>query len=381
MKVTFLTVMPSPYVQDMFAHLAADDRFDLRVLYMEQEAPDTYWGEQAMPPYAKVLSGGWFGVSGARIHINPSARREIRMADADMVVVVGYIGLTNQLAMRMLTSRGKPWVFWGEVPGLHRRGRAGRLLRGMMQRPLYRAAGVAGVGSHAVAAYRDLLGDRATQCVLRNIPYHCGIDEFEVASHGRRASSDLRFLYCGQLIHRKGVDLLIQAFSRMIEEGVQATLTLTGEGPLKSQLRAALSPEVASRVTFTGFKPVCDLPEVFAENDVFVLPSRHDGWGVVVNQAVASRMPVIATSAVGAANDLVHESVNGFRVVPGDAHELEVAMRRFVTDRSLLESYRDASGWMAQRVSLTQAANDWYDFLTESLQAFQEFPKHQGRPK
>ncbi|MBR9803628.1 glycosyltransferase family 1 protein, partial [bacterium] len=49
MKVTFLTVMPSPYVQDLFAAMACDDRFDLRVLYMEQEAPDTYWGEQVMP--------------------------------------------------------------------------------------------------------------------------------------------------------------------------------------------------------------------------------------------------------------------------------------------------------------------------------------------
>lgn len=369
MKITFLTVMPSPYVQDLFARLAGDERFDLRVLYLEQEAPDTYWGEQQLPAYASVLPGRWIGFSGARVHVNPSVRRELRAGEPDVVVVVGYIGLTNQIAMRSLSAWGRPWVFWGEIPGLHQRGRVGARIRRVLQGPLKRAAGIAGVGSHAVAAYRGLLGDTAERCVLRNIPYHCQINDFRAASEQRQPSEEVRFLYCGQLIHRKGVDLLIQAFSRLAADGAPVTLTLAGEGPLRSELLARLTPSVAERVTFTGFQDVRDLPQVFAQSDVFVLPSRHDGWGVVVNQAVAARMPVITTTAVGAANDLVEEAGNGFRIAPDDVDALEGAMRRFVNDRSLIERFREHSARIAERISLEQAADDWYEFLQVSLQS------------
>ncbi len=367
MKVTFLTVMPSPYVQDLFAQMSADARFDLRVLYMEQVAPDTYWGEQAMPGYARVLAGRWLGVSGARVHCNPTARREVSAGKPDIVVVVGYIGLTNQLVMRSLVSQGKPWVFWGEIPGLHRRGWLGNRLRGALQRPLRHAAGIAGVGSHAVTAYRQLIGEAVGKRVFCNIPYHCRIDNFQSAAWRRTQGPDVRFLYCGQLIHRKGVDLLLQAFAGLVGAGLPVTLTLAGEGPLRSELTGNLPPEVAARVTFTGFQAVTALPALFAAHDAFILPSRHDGWGVVVNQAVASGMPVIVSSAVGASHDLVEPEANGFCVRPDDVEELQSAMRRLVDSRERMAAFGKRSADIAERISLRQGVEDWHHFLQGAI--------------
>ena len=200
--------MPSPYVQDLFAAMNNDPRIDLRVLYLEQVAPDTYWGEQQMPPYAKVLPGRWVGFRGARIHINPTVRRELANHCADLVVVVGYVGITNQIAMRYLTRKKRPWVFWGEIPGFQSRGWLGTKLRSLAQRSLKSTSGIAAVGSHAVRAYREIATKLNCSTIpIRNIPYHCDLSKYIEAANTRKQicptdSAPIRFLYCGQLIKR-----------------------------------------------------------------------------------------------------------------------------------------------------------------------------------
>jgi glycosyltransferase involved in cell wall biosynthesis len=359
--------MPSPYVQDLFARMAADGRLELQVLYLEQVAPDTYWGEQVMPEYAEVLPGKWYGVLGARIHWNPDIRRRIEQSDADLFVIVGYIGLTNQAAMRTLNRLNRPWVFWGEIPGLQQRGWLGNQLRAFLQRPLRKATGIAAVGTKAVHAYRKIVEPWNPQCRFANIPYHCRLDDFEAHGRSRAHSEAIRFLYCGQLIHRKGVDLLCEAFARLVTSGADVRLTFAGEGPLRVELQETMTPDVAARVTFTGFMAVDQLPEVFGAHDVFVLPSRHDGWGVVVNQAIAAGMPVIASTEVGAANDLVEEALNGFRVAPESANAIFQAMQQFVNKPEIVELFGRRSRELAGAITMDRAMDDWHNFFLSAL--------------
>ncbi|MBL4885648.1 MAG: glycosyltransferase family 4 protein [Planctomycetaceae bacterium] len=373
MKITFLTVMPSPYVQDLFAALNDDPRIDLRVLYMEQEAPDTHWGEQEMPSYAKVLPGRWIGFHGARIHINPTVRRELANHPADLVVVVGYVGITNQIAMRYLSRRNLPWVFWGEIPGFQSRGWFGSKLRSIAQRAMKSASGIAAVGSHAVRSYSEIVTKlKCSDIPIHNIPYHCNMSDYIEAAKTRKPSNStnsapIRFLYCGQLIKRKGVDLLIEAFTRLAEQEKDVRLTLAGEGPLHECLKASLPRDVAEKVTFLGFRPVNDLPEIFAESDIFILPSRHDGWGVVVNQAIAAGMPVIATDQVGAANDLVIPNENGFRIPAESSTAIYEAMNHFACHPESITKYAERSQQIAEIVSMDSAVNDWHCFFKSAL--------------
>lgn len=355
-------------MQDLFAAMASDSRIDLQVLYMEQVAPDTHWGVQEMPSYAQVLPGRWLGFSGARIHLNPTVRKELDQHDADLVVVVGYVGLTNQLAIRHLEKHNRRWAFWGEIPGLHKRGLLGSWLRKIAQRPLAKAAGIAAVGSHALKVYQLLTTGRAAkQQFFTNIPYHCDIGPFQAAASNRVEAKTVRFLYCGQLIHRKGVDLLCSAFTKLIDDGVNATLTLAGEGALRESLEASMSPMVRDKVKLHGFLPVTQLPEIFAMCDVFVIPSRHDGWGVVVNQAIAAGMPVIASEAVGAANDLIEIGVNGMVVTAGDANSLYSAMKDVCQSEDRRNRMSQASAEKAASLSLPAAVSDWVAFFNGCL--------------
>jgi glycosyltransferase involved in cell wall biosynthesis len=365
-KIAFLTVMPSPYVQDVFHALSQDRRCELSVYYLEQESDNTLWGEQPLPDYAQVLPGSWFYFGGGRIHYNTSVIHNLKKADADVYVVVGYPGLTNQTAMYWLACTRRPWIFWGEIPGMRSLGLVASGLRRVAQFPLRSAKAIAAVGSQAVAAYRELLGSSVP---VFNVPYHCATDEFTRAAEARNhmCRTEIRFLYCGQLIERKGVDILLNAFLKLRDRYPCVRLDLVGTGPLEEELRNRIPFDVLDAVTFHGFRPVADLPRIFATADVFVLPSRHDGWGVVVNQAVASRLPVITTTAVGAAHDLVTDGESGFVVAPDSSEALYTAMEPFAIDSEKARACGERSFEFTSRINVNRAVEDWIGVSTSIL--------------
>ena len=363
-QVTFLTVMPTPYTQDLFHAMTIDGRIRPRVFYMEMAAPDTYWGKVPLPDYATVLPGFWVPFLGGRVHLNRGAVRAIAADTPDVVVVSGYAGLTNQVVMRWLHRRRIPWVFHGEMPGMRRRLGIGSALRWLAQRPAMRwADGIAAIGSRAVDAYQHMSSGR---CPVVNIPYCCDMAPFFAIGDWRvRADSRVRFLYCGQLIHRKGVDLLLDAFCRTAARFSHVELMLVGEGPLRAELRTRIPQAVQSRIHFAGFQPVAELPRFFAEADVFVLPSRHDGWGVVVNQAIAAGMPVICSDAVGAAADLIVENENGCLFPAGDGERLAEAVSSFVRHPEKICGFGRRSRELAAEWTPQRGVDRWFEFLSE----------------
>ena len=97
------------------------------------------------------------------------------------------------------------------------------------------------------------------------------------------------------------------------------------------------------RIAYEGFQPPEELPRFFAQADVFVLPSRYDGWGVVVNQALGAGLPILCSDQVGAGRDLVRDEVNGLHFPAGDASALRAAMARCMEDRQRLTAWGAAS--------------------------------------
>jgi glycosyltransferase involved in cell wall biosynthesis len=370
LQVSFLTVMPTPYTQDLFRAMERDGRIRPRVFYLEMAAPDTYWGKVPLPDFATVVPGFWVPCFGGRLHLNRGIIAAIAAEKLDLVVVSGYVGLTNQMAIHWLHRRRIPWVFHGEMPGMRRRLAIGSLLRWLAQRPAMRwADGIAAIGSRAVEAYQRMSGGR---CPVANIPYCCDTTPF-LAIGGRegRGKNRVRFLYCGQLIHRKGVDLLVEAFCRAAGVFPNVELVLVGEGPLGPELRARIPQAIQPRVQFAGFRPVAELPRFFAEADVFVLPSRHDGWGVVVNQAIAAGMPVICSDAVGAAADLVVENENGHLFPAGDGERLTEVMASFVGQADKIDRFGRRSRKRTEDWTPRRSVDRWYSFLSQVASAHQ----------
>ena len=99
---------------------------------------------------------------------------------------------------------------------------------------------------------------------------------------------------------------------------------------------SARSP--GERVRFEGAKDRDELVAYYRDADVFVLPSRSEPWGMVLNEAAAAGLPLVATEESGAARDLVEEGVNGFRVPAGDVAALRERLTRLAADAELRAS-------------------------------------------
>jgi glycosyltransferase involved in cell wall biosynthesis len=355
--------MPSPYSLDLFAAMEVDGRIKPRVLYLEMAAPDTYWGRVPLPESAEVLAGGWRNIGGGRVHWNPGAIAAIRHSQPDLAVISGYSSLTSQFVMRWLRWKSIPWIFWGEVPGMRALGRLGHLVRSFAQRPVFAADAIAAIGSRAVDEYRRLA---RPGCDVVNIPYHTDLGPFlNLPLH--EPAKRVRILYCGQLIERKGLHVLIDAFAAIANEFPHLELQFIGEGPLRAALAEQVPARLKNRVLFAGFQPVDRLPAFFGEADVFVLPSLHDGWGVVVNQALAAGLPIICSSSVGAAVDLVTPNQNGSIVQPENRADLANALRSLASDPSRRTAYGRHSRTLAFEWLPSRGVDRWVELAERVL--------------
>ena len=131
------------------------------------------------------------------------------------------------------------------------------------------------------------------------------------------------FLYIGRLAPEKNLGGLLEAWIEYRQSGGTWPLVLVGDGPSVDDLRkVAADSDFTSDIYFAGHKGSDDLPTYYAFAGCFVLPSTREPWGLVVNEAMASQLPVIVSSRCGCAEDLVIQGVNGYIFDPDDRSQL-----------------------------------------------------------
>ena len=108
-----------------------------------------------------------------------------------------------------------------------------------------------------------------------------------------------RFIFVGQFIERKRLELLIAAMAALQRKDVE--LVVVGSGLLENALRSAAEVSLPGRIRWIGKLPVDKVPAELAMADCLVLPSRHDGWGAVVSEALMVGTPAICSDHCGAA--------------------------------------------------------------------------------
>lgn len=349
-RAAFITILPSPYQRDLFAALAARGDVDLSVHYMEDAAPDSPWPEAALRPFERIMPGFWVPFRGARFHLN---WRLPDLSAAEFVVLSTFSSWTGQWLMRRRLKEQR-WLFWGER--LRRQESAWRAsVQRTLTAPLARATAIVGIGQAAERDYATRYPGLRTFC----IPYHCDLSAFLSAPRRPEVGAPLTLFFCGQMIRRKGVDLLLNAFDRVVAKGLDVRLLMVGREADLPTFLAALSPGARARVCYEGFQPPARLPEYFARADVFVLPSRFDGWGVVVNQALGAGLPVITSDAVGAGLDLVEEGVNGLRFRAGDVEQLQGCLERLLASPETARTWGEASRRRALDLTPAAGAEKW----------------------
>ncbi len=205
-----------------------------------------------------------------------------------------------------LASRGfKYWVLMETVDDAS--------LAGIIKRPLYRwllrskkndISGILAIGHRSVDWYlnRGCSSDRVFPFAYFLQPI--GLPAPKI-SH---ASSVYRFLFVGRLIALKRLDLLLHSLSR---QSSSFELFVVGDGPMRSQWQDLGDALLPGKVQWHGRALMSDIPQWMSTADCLVLPSRYDGWGAVVSEALMMGTPVICSDTCGSAEVVQYSDVGG----------------------------------------------------------------------
>lgn len=178
---------------------------------------------------------------------------------------------------------------------------------------------------------RRMLQDAGySQASLLMIPNAVNLTRFSPPVRGdREAGMPIRVAYVGRIRPVKGVEVLLDAWSRM-DRKANARLTIAGDGAGREALmQAARDGGFAESVDFLG--EVGNVPSILAETDIYVQPSFQEGLPNSVLEAMAMGLPIVATRISGNEDVVVHEK-NGLLVPAGDAEALAAALLRLMRD-------------------------------------------------
>lgn len=123
-------------------------------------------------------------------------------------------------------------------------------------------------------------------------------------------------LFIGQLIERKGIYELLEGFAQYQKKDNDSSLLFIGNGIEKEKMVELIKNKNIRNVYFEKFVPYDNIYKYHAIADLFILPSREEVWGLVINEAMACRLPIISTSVTGASIDLIEEGKNGYIIEP-----------------------------------------------------------------
>ncbi|MBU4414228.1 MAG: glycosyltransferase [Proteobacteria bacterium] len=144
-------------------------------------------------------------------------------------------------------------------------------------------------------------------------------------------------LFVGRLVKIKGVDRLLKAFIEVSKSVPDSLLVIVGDGPERLTLeKLALRSGIKEQVIFEGRLEGADLLVWYLLGDLFVLPSHHEPYGAVVNEALMAGMPVLCSNRAGA-SDLICEGKNGYIFDPYDTSRLARLIIEQLRNKSLVQ--------------------------------------------
>ena len=359
-KVAYLVSHPIQYQAPLLRRIAQEPDIDLTVFFGSNFSVQEYvdkgfgvdvkWDVPLLDGYRhEFLPSIWDKRrTGPTAQLNYgifSRLRGSKEADGfDVLWVHGYSTLNTLQAMMVAKALGIPVLLRAESRLATQQDRAlKRVTKTLFFSGLKQLiAAVLPIGSSNAAYWRHFLGEEVPQFLM---PY--AVDNHYFQSRSREAASrreDLRqeigldssrpvILFASKLQKRKRCEDLLEAYLNLCSERGQPTpyLVVVGDGEERAALERRVKERGATGVRFCGFRNQSELPGFFDLATVFVLPSRNEPWGLIVNEVMNSARAVILSDDVGCQPDLVTDGVEGCVFPVGDVKALTEALRRVLT--------------------------------------------------
>jgi glycosyltransferase involved in cell wall biosynthesis len=303
--------MVTPYRVPLLDHLAL--HFDVTVFFSGRESNRAEWEgvDQQLKlarvkrswgltlKYRKRVKGTPIGVG--YFHLTPGYVLDLLRWRPDAVIST-EMGFRSLIALLYGTVCRKPvWVWWGGTAYTEANvGVARRWLRRLIARW---SPGWISYGRTSTGYLLSLGIERRRILQIQNC-----VDERTFAARPARAFSLIPrpvVLHAGQMIPRKGIAQLLAAAKALQDEGATFSLLLVGNGSERPALEALAAGLGLANVHFSPGVPASRMPAVYQSADLYVFPTLRDAWGLVVNEALLSGVPVLGSRYAGCAPELL----------------------------------------------------------------------------
>lgn len=323
--------------------------------------------------YSPKPSSGFWG------QVNPGMVRILARERPDVLLVYGWNSFTNIIAILSAKILGIKVLLHGETPLNQER------LKPTWKRVMKRAFfpilfslvdGFLFIGEENRKFYEHYGVPREK---LFFVPYAVDNERFTKEADRLRGErnkirtslgvkgEDFVVLFTGKLISKKRPLDLLKAYELLITHYLKQSrelstesarlpitphLVFVGDGELYKELEGYARAHHIPNVHFEGFQNQTELARYYTAADVFVLPSGlGETWGLVVNEAMCFKLPVIVSDVVGCAADLVKDGENGFIVPFGNVHALAEKLFFLVGDKNVREKFGAVSRRIIARYS------------------------------
>jgi glycosyltransferase involved in cell wall biosynthesis len=361
-NIGYLVSHPIQYQAPLLRRIAAVQEWNFKVFFRSDISVRGAWD----PQFGKHISWDTDLLSGydyqflpgiipsnrinSFLPINVGLVKALKQSRIDVLIIHGYGYLYNLYAVFAAKACGVRVFLRDEAHGGSRvRSGLGELKARLVFRYLnHFVDGFLAIGSANARYYRSR---GVSDAKIFLVPYAVDNQHFAVSSieqkrqarllasaeYGISAKSRV-IAFASKLLERKRCLDLILAFAELRKSKENdVALLVVGEGSQRKSLEG-LVDELGLRqcVRFLGFLNQSALPSIYRAADVLVLPSEHEPWGVVVNEAMAGGCGIIVTDQVGSGFDLVRSGENGFVYRVGDIEDLANCLKRFFSNDELI---------------------------------------------
>jgi len=343
-RTVILTEIIAPYRIPVFNALAARSDIDLHVIFLsENDSNLRQWhvykdeinfSYEVLPSFRRRL--GTFNLL-----LNTRVQSALRLARPEAILCGGYNFLAYWRAAWWARRNHAPLLLWSESNAADKpRYNAVEFLKKRFAR-MCRAHVAAGATS------RDyLLQLGASSHSVFIAPDAVDLTMYAAsAAKARDRASELRaehalperyFLCVGRLVEEKGIFDLLAAYASLEEKArSRIGLVFVGEGSAREELQRRASDIHPGEIKFCGWVHRERISEFYALADALIFPTHSDPWGLVVNEAMACSLPIVASDVAGCVADLVRPSKNGFTFRPRDIAALGEIMRALAVQPAL----------------------------------------------
>lgn len=364
----FFTNIPTPYQKNFFDELALI--FNLTVIYYSNKENNRNWNLESIPVnYKEVyLKNNWIAkiiqLKVLEFHYSFELKSFLADKKCDYAIVSGSYWIPNsRIALSWCKKNVKKTAYFSE-PLFKVNSKIKFFIKSQfLKRVNVTCDYVFCIGEYAKQTFEDY-GVIVTK---HNIPYNINsnfinsIDKNELNRYIEKYKPNDKkiFLTSGQLIHRKGIDVVINAFKQIQDTNVK--LIILGDGPQKEQLEDIALNDL--RIEFVGFQNPQNIPYFFSIADAFVFASRYDGWAIVILEAIAANLPIISSDKVGSVVDLISNEVDGLICQSENISEFADAMKKLINNPKKVAELKHNSKALIPKISSKNIAKKVYDIF------------------